>query len=259
MRARPIARFVALAAPLAVFLAGCGDPRSSTPSPEAVATAEAVARTVTFDAQYSTTPERGDEEEDPIVLDARVFGDGPVGVILAHMRPADQSSWYPFATELARSGEFTVMTFDFRGYGESTGEKQFDRIDTDLQAAYEYMRDGLGRDRIFLVGASMGGTASLVVAAREEIEGVVSISSPGQFPPLDAVETVDRISAPKLFITAEDDVPAFRSQEAFWEAAREPKLQHIYGGDEHGTALFDGAHAADIKARLVAFLTGGAR
>jgi alpha-beta hydrolase superfamily lysophospholipase len=233
----------------------CGDPQSATPSPEVVATAEAVARTVTFAARYSTTPEKGDEEEDPIVLDARVFGRGRTGVILSHMRPADQSSWFPFATELARTGKFTVLTFNFRGYGDSTGEKQFDRIDTDLEAAVEYMRDTLGVDRIFLVGASMGGTASLVVGARTRVAGVVSISSPGQFPPLDAVETVDEITAPKLFITAEDDVPAFRSQAEFWEAAAEPKIQQVYDGDEHGTALFDGPHGADLRARLLDFLS----
>jgi pimeloyl-ACP methyl ester carboxylesterase len=242
-----------------LILASCGDPTSSTPSPEVVATAEAQARMVSFVAQYSTTPEKEDDEKDPIVLDARVFGSGPTGVILAHMRPADQSSWYPFATELAESGEFTVLTFDFRGYGDSTGEKQFDRIDTDLEAAYEYMRDDLGVDRIYLVGASMGGTASLVVAARVAVEGIVSISSPGEFLPLDARQTVDDIRARKLFITAEDDVPAFRSQQEFWDAAREPKVQHIYDGDEHGTALLDGPHALDLRARLLAFLNGGSK
>jgi pimeloyl-ACP methyl ester carboxylesterase len=252
MRCR--ARLAAALVVSAVF-AGCGDPTSSTPSPEVVATAEAVARTVSFTAQYSTTPEKDDAEEDPIVLDARVFGSGDTGVILAHMRPADQSSWFPFATELAKTGDYTVLTFDFRGYGESTGEKQFDRIDTDLQAAYEYMRDTLRVDRIYLVGASMGGTASLVVAARMSVAGVISISSPGQFPPLDAVETVGDITAPKLFITAEDDVPAFRSQEEFWEVSSGSKAQHIYDGDEHGTALLDGPHAADVKARLLAFLS----
>lgn len=239
----------------AALLIGCGDPDTHEPPPEVVATAEAVARTVTFPARYSTTPEADDGEQGPIVLDARIFGNGETGVILAHMRPADQSSWFPFATELAATGDFTVMTFDFRGYGESTGEKQFDRIDTDLVAAYEYMRDTLKVERIFLVGASMGGTASLVVGARVPVAGVVSISSPGQFPPLDAVETVSEIAAPKLFITSADDVPAFRSQEAFWALASAPKTQHIYDGDAHGTALFDGPYAADLRARLLDFLS----
>ena len=180
---------------------------------------------------------------------------GETGVILAHMRPADQSSWYPFATELAATGDFTALTFDFRGYGESTGEQNFDRVDTDLQAAYEYMRDTLGLERIFLVGASMGGTASLVIAARNPVEGVVSISSPAQFPPLDALEDVDDIGEPKLFITAKDDVPAYRSQEELWELAHEPKQQQIYEGDAHGTALFDSPEASSMTAQLISFLS----
>jgi pimeloyl-ACP methyl ester carboxylesterase len=240
---------------LATVLVGCGEAARHEPSPEVVATAEAVARPVTITAPFSITPEAGDDERDPIVLDARVFGDGETGVILSHMRPADQSSWYPYATELAATGDFTVMTFDFRGYGESTGDKQFDRIDADLEAAYAYMRNTLKIERIFLVGASMGGTASLVVGSRVAVAGVVSISSPGQFPPLDAVATVGAITAPKLFIVAEDDIPQFRSQEEFWAGATEPKAQHIYDGDAHGTALFDSLHGADLRARLLAFLS----
>jgi pimeloyl-ACP methyl ester carboxylesterase len=210
---------------------------------------------VAFSAPISTTPVSGDEKKDPVVLDARVFGRGRTGVILAHMRPADQSSWFPFATELAGTGSFTVLTFDFRGYGKSTGEQNFDRIDTDLTAAYHYMRDSLDVDRIFLVGASMGGTASLIVAARETVAGVISISSPSVFPPLDVRETIADITAPKLFITAKDDVPAFRSQEEMWELAGEPKQQQIYEGSAHGTELFDSPAAASLRAQIIAFLS----
>lgn len=240
---------------LLLLAAACGDSVTSEPSPEAVETAEAIARTVAIQAAYSTTPEAGHDDEEPIVLDARVFGDGPTGVILAHMRPADQSSWFPFATELAAAGGFTVLTFDFRGYGESTGEKQFDRVDTDLTAAVAYMRDELGMDRIFLVGASMGGTASLIVASRVPVAGVVSISSPAQFPPLDAEAVVGQIDAPMLFITSQDDVPAYRSQERFWEAAGGAKEQEIYEGDEHGTDIFASANGNALAARLTAFLS----
>jgi pimeloyl-ACP methyl ester carboxylesterase len=239
---------------VAGIAAACGDAVTSEPSPEVVETAEAESRDVTIVAPASTTPESGDNGEEPVTLDGRVFGHGETGVILAHMRPADQTSWYPFAQVLADTGDYTVMTFNFRGYGDSTGDKQFDRIDTDLTAAYDYMKDELDMQRIFLVGASMGGTASLVVGARVPIEGVVSISSPEQFPPIDATTTVGEITAPKLFITSEDDIPAARSQEKFWELAQEPKQQHIYDGDAHGTALFDGPHGDDLRQRIIGFL-----
>ncbi len=251
---RVSARWRLLAASLALGAAACDGTADTPPPPEVVETAESVATPVTFTAELSTTPEAGEEEKEPIALDGRVFGDGPTGVILAHMRPADQTEWFPFATELAETGDYTVLTFDFRGYGDSTGEKQFDRIDTDLAAAVDYMRDALGVEKVFLVGASMGATAALVVGSRVDVAGIVSISSPGQYPPLDAVDHVDEIAEPKLFITSEDDVPASRAQATFWEIAPEPKQQRIYAGSAHGTALFDGPHAADLKQRIIGFL-----
>jgi pimeloyl-ACP methyl ester carboxylesterase len=234
---------------------GCGEATKSTPSPEAIETAESVARDVTFEAPASSTPEAGDEEEDPVVLDGRVFGSGPAGVILAHMRPADQTSWFPFATELAKSGRFTILTFDFRGFGKSTGDKEFDKVDTDLTAAYKYMRDELGIGKIFLVGASMGGTASLVVSAQLPVAGVISISSQAEFQELNALEAAPSISAPKLFVTSEDDVPAQRSLEELWAVARAPKSQQIYEGNEHGTDLLLGDNGPAVSERLTQFLT----
>jgi len=241
--------------------AGCGDANPGTPSPEAIDTAESASRPVSIPASYSTTPASGDDEQEPIVLEGRVFGAGPAGVILAHMRPSDQMAWFPYATELARTENFTVLTFNFRGYGESTGEKQFDRIDTDLRAAYDYMREELHINNVFLVGASMGGTASLAVAARADVAGVVAVSAQSEFPPgqadvapVDALEAVARIRAPKLFITSEDDAPQARSQEELFAAASEPKEQHVYTGDVHGTDLFASEHAEDFKRRVTAFL-----
>ncbi len=237
------------AASLAV---ACGEPASSTPPPEVVATLESNATRVTFVAAAST--ETGKNTPAPLTLDGRIFGAGPTGVILAHMRPADQTSWYAYAEDLAETGDYTVLTFDFRGYGASTGDKDFDRIDTDLEAAFNFLHDERGLSKIFVIGASMGGTAALIAGPRLAIAGLVSISSPAEFGLLDAVEAVVGIEAPMVFSTSEDDVPAMRSQEALWAAAGEPKEQQIYGGDAHGTALFDGPHAEAFQARMTEFL-----
>lgn len=189
------------------------------------------------------------------MLAGRIFGTGPVGVILAHMRPADQTAWFPFALKLAATGKFTVLTFDFRGFGDSAGEKDFDLLDADLAAAYEYMTGDLKMQKIFLVGASMGGTASLVVGATLRVAGVVTISSAAQFQTLDALVAVESISAPKLFISSEDDVPAARSEGQLWLSAAEPKDHEIYSGDAHGTDLFDGIHRVELEQRILNFLT----
>ena len=58
--------------------------------------------------------------EDDLQLEALAWGSGEEYVILAHMRPADMSSWFDFARVLADEG-YTAVAFNFRGYGESGG------------------------------------------------------------------------------------------------------------------------------------------
>ncbi len=106
---RSQARRILALSVLAVFLACIGTPpacRAAEPQP------------VAFEATDGT-PLRG-----------HLFGKGPTGVILAHMYPADQKSWFPLARKLAEEG-YLAMTFDFRGYGESGGEKVISEIDRD--------------------------------------------------------------------------------------------------------------------------------
>jgi pimeloyl-ACP methyl ester carboxylesterase len=233
----------------------CGNGRTSAePSPAVIATASAYARQVTIASVYRGTPTADSGTEEAVSLDGRVFGTGPTGVVLAHMRPADQTSWFAFALRLAETGEYTVLTFNFRGYEASTGEKDFNRVGTDLAAAYDYMRRELGLDRIFLVGASMGGTAALLVSASREVAGVVSISSFAQYQELDALASVSQITAPKLFVTSADDIPAQRSQADLWVAASEPKEQEIYPGDAHGTDIFASPNGPRLEERIMEFL-----
>ncbi len=250
-------RLLTTLAVLPLLLAvACGETARSTPSPEAIETAQSVSRDVVIDAPFSTTPVADDSKRgEPVVLRGRLFGNGPTGVILAHMRPADQTAWFPYATELAALGGFTVMTFDFRGYGDSTGDKDFDHVDTDLTAAYDYMRGELGIQKIFLVGASMGGTASIIVAARRQVAGVVSISSPAVFQTMDALDVMKALTAPKLFVTSDKDVPAKRSLEEMLDEAPEPKQQQIYDGNAHGTDLLTSPSSADLRQRITAFIS----
>jgi pimeloyl-ACP methyl ester carboxylesterase len=252
-RARSLLPALALVAALTAAACGSATTQPAVPS-EVIETAEALSRAVTITAPYSTTPV-ADDEHGPIALSGRVFGHGATGVILAHMRPADQTAWFPFATKLAATNAYTVLTFDFRGFGESEGDKDFDHVDTDLIAAYDYMRHQLGISRIYLVGASMGGTASIVVGARLPVAGVVSISSPAQFQSMDALAAVPDLRAPKLFVSSADDVPAARSQEELWAASSDPKEMHTYAGDAHGTNILQSEAGPDLEQRIIAFLT----
>ena len=211
--------------------------------------------------EHTITPISGTENigivsTDEVVLRGRLFGaQNDVVVILSHMRPNDQTAWFDFAGELADAG-YAALTFDFRGYGESVGNQDFAMLDDDLAAAVRYMRDR-GKQQIFLVGASMGGTTSLVVASQADVDGVVSISAPAEFEGQNALEAVPNITVPKLFIASEGDEAAVLSLGELLEATGAPKDSEVYPGNAHGTNLFlpdESESSAAVRQRILAFL-----
>ena len=230
----PVAAVVLLVLVAGVFgWSGCGG------RPGGTETTLGDARSVTF-----TT-------DDGVTLVGHVFGSGTRGVVLGHMYPADQTSWYATAGDLARRG-YLVLTFDFRGYGTSTGTKQIEYIDRDMDAAYREMLT-LGAERAVLAGASMGGTAALMVAAREPVAGVATFSAPVEFRGLSAASSVPVITAPMLFVAAQADTGGPAAQE-LGRLATGPKQVRIFPGSDHGTALFSGASGPEVEALLLAFL-----
>lgn len=171
--------------------------------------------------------------EDGLTLSGRIFGRGDVGVVLGHMYPATQTSWAPTARELARRG-YRVLTFDFRGYGFSEGRKDISKIDLDMRAAAERLKEET--DKVFLVGASMGGTAALRASEETKVRGVATISSPDEFMGLEAGRIED-IKRPKLFMAAAGDGAAPQTARGFYERSREPREISIFPGAAHGSEL----------------------
>jgi pimeloyl-ACP methyl ester carboxylesterase len=238
--------FVVLVA-IGVVLVGCGGSASTTDS-AAGGVGTSVGQPVSAGTVVTFVTDDG------VTLSGRLFGgrnsDG-AGVVLAHMYPADQTSWYDYARKLADDG-YMALTFDFRGYGESGGSRQIDRIDRDVAAALDELR-AQGVARAVLVGASMGGTAALIVAARQPVEGVIALSAPVEFRGLSAKDAVTQVMAPKLFVGAEDDAggPAARELGAM---ASEPKEVAVFPGSDHGTDLLQGDQGVAVLARMKEFL-----
>ena len=171
-----------------------------------------------------------------VALDGTESGEGTVGVVLAHMLGSNQSSWALLVQELVKR-DFHVLTFDFRGHGLSGGGRNPSLAALDLGAAVDKLR-ALGATKIFVVGASMGGTAAVVVAASQKLEGVVSISGPLDIDELNAGAVVDRLDEPSLFIAGEKDGKYTDAARTLASRAPEPKrLQIITGSGAHGTDL----------------------
>jgi pimeloyl-ACP methyl ester carboxylesterase len=186
---------------------------------------------------------------DGVKLSGRMFGpdDATAGVILAHMLPADQSSWFDFAQRLGTSG-YRALTFDFRGYcpggdaGCSKGEKATGAIWQDVLGAVAYLKTQ-GINRFALVGASMGGTASLVASSQqpEGIAAVVTLSAPESIDGLTAgPDVMQTIAAAKLFIAGTLDTVAAQSATAFFNESIQPKREELLTTADHGTDMLTG-------------------
>ncbi len=208
-------------APASSTTAGAPSP---TPSPSLPALEPLAERCGTPDASSSTLwfPAR-----DGAPLDGAVIGSGPVGVVLGHQYPAELCGWWPFAVYLARHG-VRVFLFDFRCMGQSPcpgTDKNGSDVDDMLGAAAALRNQGA--KKVFLAGASLGGTVAMM--AGPELSpppaGVVSFSGEadlgylaGGFTRLDALSAVPRLRAPFLQIIAKGDqaisVPDARRLEA---------------------------------------------
>ena len=179
------------------------------------------------------------------------FGKGTTAVVLAHQSEGDLCDWLAYARRLASKGYF-VFPVDFRGYGFSqarSGAATY-RFAADLAAATKALRR-LGKKKVFLVGASMGGIASLVagVNVTPAVDGVVSVSAPARFRGLDALKTAPRLRVPVLYLAAEGDDNAGYDFSADAEAmhaatAGNDKRLEILPGPLHGIGLIAGSTRA---------------
>jgi len=199
---------------------------------------------------------------DGVKLAGRVFGDGQVGVVLAHMFPADQTSWWAFARVLAQNG-FTVLTFDFRGYcpggvaGCSEGQRDVAAMWQDVLGAVDFMM-ARGLVRVMLVGASMGGTASLIAAAQPGVPvvAIVALSAPQSFEGLTADRTVlGNVTAAKLFVAGNSDpTGAATAAQAMYEESPPPKQVEIFTSSDHGTDLLTGNQSGRVQTLIMGYL-----
>jgi pimeloyl-ACP methyl ester carboxylesterase len=239
---RPRSVRIAAALAVAVSLAACG-PSSPDPSPGS--------SEVTFPAPGG------------IELAGRLFeaDAASAGIVLAHMQPADQSSWFGYAESLADDG-YRTLTFNFRGYcpggdaGCSEGETDPASLWRDVQAAVRYLRS-TGIPRVAVIGASMGGTAALVAAAQPtaRIGAVATLSAPIAIGGLAVTpETLVAATAAKLFVAGNADVTAADDAQRMYDQSVPPKRVDIVPSDDHGTDLLEGNQGPNVRAVLAAWL-----
>jgi dienelactone hydrolase len=211
-----------------------GPPATSTPETTTTAAAPCGAEGVR--AVTLRTPE-GTE------VDAALVGKGETGVVLGHQFRSDFCSWVPFAEELDRR-QMAALAVNFASAS----------LDDDMVAGANELRRR-GAKRIFLVGASMGGTAALVAAEKVDVAGVAAVSAPAEFSGLDALSAVRGLDARALFVAGRQDGEFARDARRLFRAtSSRDKALVMTAGFEHGTDLLQDPEA---ERALLGFLAEG--
>jgi dienelactone hydrolase len=174
---------------------------------------------------------------------------GP-GVLLLHQCNEDRKSWDGLATEMSQAG-INVVTLDYRGYGESGGDRfrtlspqqqnaALEKWPGDIDVAYEYLlsRPDVDNTRIGAGGASCGVNNAVHLAMRHaEVKTLVLLSGPVDG---DTIEFVEKSEWMPILSAASDEdgdmLPTMRWLMGF---ARNPENKMIaYKGAEHGAEMF---------------------
>jgi pimeloyl-ACP methyl ester carboxylesterase len=184
---------------------------------------------------------------------------GHTTVILAHQSNGDLCEWVPYARRLAGLGYF-VFPFDFRNHGFSQKRRNFaNRLPADVGAALRAVRK-LGSKKVFLVGSSMGGIATLMASPSvpPPLAGVISLSAPDHFHALGAVPSVRKLKVPVLYVASEDDRAgeydfALEARTMYEATAAADKQLELLPGAAHGIALLTGSAA--VRGLVEGFLS----
>lgn len=166
-------------------------------------------------------------------------------ILFCHGNASDISYMdYIARYKLFTSLGLNVMTFDYRGFGESEGEPSEEGLYKDVMASYKYLTltKKIPSDKIILYGHSLGTHVAIDLATRVPAAALVVEGSYRSVPELAhqfypyipvrlvmrnrfmSVEKIGLISIPKLFIhSSEDEIIPISEGKALYEKALQPK------------------------------------
>lgn len=181
------------------------------------------------------------------------------GVILLHQLGGSQNDWTKFAQKLQREN-FEVITLDFRGHGESSGDWEqmttadYAQLVDDAAEAIEYLQDINGNMRIAVVGASIGANVALELADQSDVITTAVLLSPSKnYKGIDITTINKNIMQPVLYVASQDDQESAMDTEKLHKASGSTqKTLKIYPQGGHGIKLLQ--HTKELRLYIIDWL-----
>jgi dienelactone hydrolase len=239
----------------ALLLAGCGGSTHTLAS----GGAPTLAKTCGGSTVHATTYFL--KAGDGVRIYAAATGDGSKAVVLLHESGgAGLCGWLPTMRWLSANG-IRAVAINVRGYPPSGTPSlaAYHHYALDIQAAVDAAHT-LGARDVFVMGASMGGAATVAEAPKlKDVAGVISLSGELELPTseLDAIGAAPKIGVPFLFVGSEADgyVVGSEARRLTRAVGSHDKQVHIFSSGYHGWDLLDVApYRRQVKALLLSWL-----
>jgi fermentation-respiration switch protein FrsA (DUF1100 family) len=178
------------------------------------------------------------------------------GVVLFCHGNAGNISHRLVSIQLFNELGLSVLIFDYRGYGQSTGKPTENGTYRDADAAWHYLVEqrGIPAERIILFGRSLGASIAADLATRQSAAGLILESGFTSVPDVaaklypwlpvrwfsryqyDTRKKLANIHSPVLIAHSRDDeIILYSNGERLFEAANEPKqFLQLRGGHNDG-------------------------
>ena len=172
-------------------------------------------------------------------------------LLVSHGNAEDIGYMRPFFEEMYKQG-YSVFSYDYHGYGLSSGRPTEKNTYLDINAAYDYLTRVLNvsPDRIISFGHSVGAAVALDLAARKPVAGVIlqgafltAFRVVTKIPifPFDKFRNnrkIKNIKCPLLMIHGNRDrVIPFKHGKKLYDLALDPKVFYEVQGAGHNDIL----------------------
>ena len=165
--------------------------------------------------------------------------DAEFTIIYSHGNAEDIAQNRPVFERFVERG-FSVLAYDYRGYGLSEGRPTEKNTYEDIEAAYSFLTEnaGVSPDKIIPYGRSIGGGPAVYLASRKQVAGVILQSAFTSayrvmthipilpFDKYNNLARIKKINRPVLIMHGTEDtiVKPWHGRKLF-ETANEPKLK----------------------------------